>query len=265
MKFKWLGLIVLIGFISLIPTPLDTQAKDKENGKNSTIPNHVLNISKDNTYPNSTDDQEVLEAEELTDELMEESELRITNPQLIEILNETTLKPSPFALGYRAEIFLGRWPLAYESKESNINWEYQEINVNELDNHGGNQPEKMSYEQKEEKHIKGGLTSKISHSEQMMKLILLEAQKNTKLPLSFHTVIGAGTKQKNTYSVPVNKTGILHAYAPAINEKGEVAFGDVYIKLKGSKKSLEVKNVTRQGIGAWIPIQDHVGFSFELK
>ncbi|WP_156112617.1 YfkD family protein, partial [Halobacillus sp. BBL2006] len=23
--------------------------------------------------------------------------------------------------------------------------------------------------------------------------------------------------------------------------------------------------VTRQGIGAWIPIQDHVSFSFELK
>ncbi|WP_079526507.1 YfkD famly protein [Halobacillus hunanensis] len=264
MRFKWLGLIVLIGFISLVSSQ-GTLAKEKGQDKNSTIPNHVLNISKDNTYPNSTEDQEILEAEELTDELMEESDVRITNPQLIEMLNETTLQPSPFALGYRAEIFLGRWPLAYKSTESNINWEYQQINVNELDNHGGSQPAKMSYEQKEEKHVKGGLTSKISHSDQIMKLILLEAQKNSKLPLSFHTVFGAGTKQKNTYAVPVNKTGVLQAYAPAINEKGEVTFGDVYIKLKGSKATLEIKNVTRQGIGAWIPIQDHVSFSFELK
>nr|WP_318036143.1 YfkD family protein [Halobacillus salinarum] len=169
------------------------------------------------------------------------------------------------AIGYRAEIFLGRWPLAYESKETNINWEYQEINTNQLDNHGGNLTEKISYNQKEEKHIKGGLTAKISHGEQMKKLILLEAQKNTKLPLSFHTVIGRGTKQKNTYAVPVNKTALLHAYAPAVNEKGDVTFGDVYIKLKGSKKYLTVKNVTRQGIGAWIPIQDHISFSFELR
>nr|WP_323368649.1 YfkD family protein [Radiobacillus deserti] len=26
-----------------------------------------------------------------------------------------------------------------------------------------------------------------------------------------------------------------------------------------------VKNVTKQGIGAWIPIQDHLSFSFNLK
>ncbi|WP_051744142.1 YfkD family protein [Halobacillus karajensis] len=240
-------------------------AENKKAEKESSIPNHVLNISKDNTYPNSTDDQELLEAEEITKELMENTDVRVTNPQLIEMLNETSLKPSPFAIGYRGEIFLGRWPLAYDSKETNINWEYQEINKNELNNHGGEQPEKISYEQKEEKQIKGGLTSRISHSDQMMKLILLEAQKNTKLPLSFNTVVGKGTKQKNSYGVPTNKVGILHAYAPAVNEKGEVTFGDVYIQLKGSKKTLNIKNVTRQGIGAWIPVQDHVSFSFELK
>lgn len=32
--------------------------------------------------------------------------------------------------------------------------------------------------------------------------------------------------------------------------------------LKGSKKTLVVKNITSQGIGAWIPIQDHVSFGF---
>ncbi|WP_406945656.1 YfkD family protein [Halobacillus sp. SY10] len=264
MKRKWLGLIIFIGIFMFISAG-SISAENKKAEKESAIPNHVLNISKDNTYPNSTDDQELLEAEEITKELMEDTDIRVKNPQLIEMLNETSLKPSPFAIGYRGEIFLGRWPLAYESKETNINWEYQEINTNEYSNHGGKQTEKLSYVQKEEKQIKGGLTSRISHSDQMMKLILLEAQKNTKLPLSFNTVIGKGTKQNNTYGVPTNKVGILHAYAPAVNEKGEVTFGDVYIQLKGSKKTLNVKNVTRQGIGAWIPIQDHVSFSFEVK
>ncbi|MCA0984122.1 YfkD family protein [Halobacillus yeomjeoni] len=264
MKLKWLVLILFIGFFTLVSS-VSISAENKDAKKESGIPNHVLNISKDNTYPNSTDDQELLEPEEITKELMEETDIRITNPQLIELLNETTLKPSPFAIGYRGDIFLGRWPLAYESKETNINWEYQKINVNEINNIGGEAAQKLSYVQEEEKKIQGGLTSRISHSDQMMKLILLEAQKNTKLPLSFSTVIGKGTKQQNTYAVPANKVARLHAFAPAVNEKGEVAFGDVYIKLKGSDKMLSVKNVTRQGIGAWIPIQDHVSFSFEMK
>lgn len=264
MKFKCLGFIVLIGLLSLVYPP-EAFTKEKENKAESEIPSHVLNISKDNTYPNSTDDQEILEAEELTDELINETDVRISNPELIEMLNETSIKPSPFAIGYRGEIFLGRWPLSYESKERNTNWEYQEVNLNELNNQGGQGVGEMSYEQKEEKRITGGLTTKATHSDQMMKLILLEAQNKTKLPLSFQSTIGQGTKQTNSYSVPVNKIGLLRAYAPAINEKGEVAFGDVYIQLKGSKMSIDIKNVTRQGIGAWIPIQDHVSFSFELK
>ncbi|MCP3029058.1 YfkD famly protein [Halobacillus sp. A5] len=264
MRVKCVGLIVLFSLFSAV-IPLTGAAENKENKEQSEIPNHVLNISKDNTYPNSTEDQEVLEAEKLTDDLINDSDVRISNPELIKMLNETSIRPSPFAVGYRGEIFLGRWPLSYESKERNTNWEYQEINVNELNNQGGQHTEEISYEQKEEKHVKGGLTTKASHSDQMMKLILLEAQKNTKLPLSFQSVIGRGTKQNNKYSVPVNKIGLLHAYAPAVNEKGEVAFGDVYIQLKGSKMSIDVKNVTRQGIGAWIPVQDHVSYSFELR
>jgi hypothetical protein len=32
--------------------------------------------------------------------------------------------------------------------------------------------------------------------------------------------------------------------------------------LKGSKKFIVIKNVTSQGIGAWIPVQDYVSFGF---
>ncbi|WP_181350929.1 YfkD famly protein [Thalassobacillus sp. CUG 92003] len=259
------GLMILLGFMLLFSfmEPLTSYAKDKET--KGELPSHVLNISKDNTYPNSTEDQIVLEPSEMTKELLDDADVKITNPELVEMLNESTLKPSPIAIGYRGEIFLGRWPLAYHSKETSINWEYQDINSNQLNNQGSQANEKISYMQKEEKHIKGGLTAKINQADQVKKLILLEAQQNTKLPLAFHTVIGQGSKQNNTYGVPINKTGILNAYAPAVNEKGEIAFGEVYLKLKGSKKELIVKNVANQGIGAWIPIQDHVSFSYNVQ
>ncbi len=259
----WILSIMALLLVLFAAEPLLLQAEDKkEEGR---LPSHVLNISKDNTYPNSTEDQVVLEPSELTDELLKEAEVKITNPQLIELLNETNLKPSPLAIGYRGEVYLGKWPLNYTSKETSINWEYQHINTNELNNQASQQTEKMNYLQKDEKHIKGGLTAKIDTPDQVKRMLLLEAQNNTNLPLSFHTVVGSGTKQQNTYAVPSKKIGSLQAYAPAVNEKGTVAFGEVYIQLKGSKKQLIVKNIKKQGIGAWIPIQDHVSYSFQLK
>ncbi|MBD4935389.1 hypothetical protein GUF79_04570, partial [Xanthomonas citri pv. citri] len=48
-------------------------------------------------------------------------------------------------------------------------------------------------------------------------------------------------------------------------EKGKVTYGEVYLVLKGNKRKLVVKNVTSQGIGAWIPVQDHVTFGFQLS
>lgn len=260
---KWMLAIMTLLLVLTAVEPLILSAEEKkEEGR---LPSHVLNISKDNTYPNSTEDQVVLEPSELTGELIKEAEVKITNPRLIELLNETSLKPSPLAIGYRGEIYLGKWPLNYTSKETSINWEYQHINTNELNNQASQTTEKMNYMQKEEKHVKGGLTAKIDTPDQVKRMLLLEAQNNTNLPLSFHTVVGNGTKQQNTYAVPVKKIGVLQAYAPAVNEKGTVSFGEVYIQLKGSKKELVVKNIKKQGIGAWIPIQDHVSYSFQLK
>ncbi|MFG6117093.1 YfkD family protein [Halobacillus sp. MO56] len=259
----WMMSIMALLLVLTAVEPKILSAEDKKD--EGRLPSHVLNISKDNTYPNSTEDQVVLEPSELTGELIEESKVKITNPQLIELLNETTLRPSPLAIGYRGEVYLGKWPLNYTSKETSINWEYQHINTNELNNQASQTTEKMNYMQKEEKHVKGGLTAKIDAPDQVKRMLLLEAQNNTNLPLSFHTVVGSGTKQQNSYAVPVKKIGVLQAYAPAVNEKGTVAFGEVYIQLKGSKKELVVKNIKKQGIGAWIPIQDHVSYSFQLK
>ncbi|AST94192.1 hypothetical protein BC6307_01335 [Sutcliffiella cohnii] len=235
--------------------------EDKQQGKVQ-IPSSVLDISKENTYPNPTEDIPYLQPSELTQELIDSSNVKIENPQLIKMLNESNISPSPVALGYRATIYLGQWPLYYDSAETNVNWEYQKINTNYIDNRGGKAPVQMKYRQEAQKHIKGGLTSKVASDGEVKQMMMLKAMEKTKLPLSFSTIIGAGTKKDQVYNVPVNKLGYLYAYSPAVNEKGKVTYGEVYLELKGSKKAIVVKNVTSQGIGAWIPIQDHASFIF---
>lgn len=253
-------------FVYVLMIPFVSFAKEKQQSTEQyEIPNHVLTISKENTFPNSSEDLEVVEPSKLTESLLDGIDIPVDNPDLIKLLNETSLKPSPISIGYRGMIYIGRWALHYESIETAINWEYQKINVNELNNLGGNKAETMSYNQQEKREIKGALTNKIAHPDDIKKMMLQKTKDNTQLPLSFQTVIGQDTKKDNTYNVPVEKHGTLQAHAPAVNEKGQVTFGEVYIELKGSKKALVIKNVTKQGIGAWIPIQDHVSFSFTLK
>src|SRR5699024_715021 len=266
MKKKKFQLFVIIVCVLALLSPMESFAKEKEEKKDKlSIPDHVLSISKENTFPNSAEDQEVVEPSEVTKELLEDTDIPIENPDLIQQLNESSIKPSPIAFGYRGNIFRGRWPLHYKSENTTVNWEYQKVNVNELNNIGGDASQTLKYNQEEEKEVKGALTSKISNPDDVKKMMLLRAKENTDLPLSYETVIGKGTKKKNAYNVPVKKYGYLEGYVPAVNEKGQIIFGEVYLELKGSKKSLVIKNVTKQGIGAWIPVQDHLSLYFKLK
>lgn len=241
--------------------PAAPEAK-KEKPQQVQVPNSVLNITKENTYPNPTQDMPTLQPSELTKDLIESSKVKIENPELIRMLNETTVNSTPFAVGYRAIIYLGQWPLNYESSETAPNWEYQKINTNYVDNRGGNANYQMHYVQEMQKIVRGGLTSKVANAEDVKKMMLLKAAEKTGLPLAFETVVGGGTKKDQVYNVPPKRLGYLYGYAPAVNEKGKVTYGEVYIMLKGSKKMIVVKNVTSQGIGAWIPVQDHVSFGF---
>ena len=77
------------------------------------------------------------------------------------------------------------------------------------------------------------------------------------MPLSFKTTIGYGTGHERVYNISPSQLGYLYAYTPAVNEKGKVTFGEVYLVLKEIKR-LVVKNITSQGIGAAIPIHDHL-------
>jgi hypothetical protein len=229
----------------------------------SKIPNHVVSIELENTSKQLKEEQSTMEPNEQTKELMESVDMKLDNEELIKMLNETTIKPSPIALGYRGNIFLGHWPLHYKSVESKVNWEFQLINVNEVNNYGGDKPVSVHYDQKEEKHVKGGLTVKAQKVDQIMKMIISEAEKKHSFPLTFHATYGKGTKLSQTYDVAVNKVGALKAYAPVLQEKGHVTFGEVYLELKGSKKNLVIKNVTKQEVGAFIPIENHVAFSYK--
>ncbi|MBD1379623.1 YfkD family protein [Bacillus sp. IB182487] len=229
------------------------------------IPSSVLDISKDNTYPNPVQDLPYLQPSDFTKQLLDTSEVKIDNPDLIRLMNESSVSGTPLAIGYRATIFLGQWALNYESTETATNWEYQKVNTNYTDNRGGKSPMQMRYNQEGQKKITGGLTANVPNAEDVKKMMLLKAMKKTSLPLSFETIIGGGTKKEQVYNIPPKRMGYLYAYSPAVNEKGKVTYGEVYIVLRGNKQKVVVKNVTSQGIGAWIPVQDHVSFGFVVS
>ncbi|WP_026679101.1 MULTISPECIES: YfkD famly protein [Fictibacillus] len=257
-------LSVSLCLILFIIFPMEAFAK-KDAVKTNTvikIPNSVVSISKENTYPNSAQDLPYLEPSKLAKEMLKTSNVPITNPDLIRILNESSISPSKIAIGYRAKIYLGQWPLSYQSTETSANWEYQQINVNRLDNRGGKTAGKLHYVQQAHKRISGGLTANIPNSDAVKKMMMIAAAEKTKLPLSFQTTVGGGTKKNNSYHVSPKQVGYLYAYVPAVNERGRVTYGEVYIVLKGSKRKIEVQNVTQQGIGAYIPIQEHISFKY---
>jgi hypothetical protein len=273
MKIMRTALMVILAFF-VATTGIHAENNPKKEKKEATekapkpaedtrvkIPNSVLNIAKENTYPNSTQDQPYLQPSEWSQELIETSNVKIENPNLIRMLNESTMNKAP-TIGLRATIYLGEWPLNYASTETSPNWEYQKVNTNYFDNRGGKSNYQIHYVQEAQKVVKGGLTAKVPHADDVEKMMLIKAMDKSKLPLAFQTIVGAGTKKDQVYNISPKRLGYLYAYAPAINEKGKVTYGEVFLEMKGTKRSVVVKNVTSQGVGAWIPVQDHVHFGF---
>jgi YfkD-like protein len=259
MMKKW-SIFLFISVFMMYATTFTADAASKQ-----AQPSSVVDITKENTYPNPTQDLPYLEPSKFTKQLLDSANVKIENPELIRLLNESSVSSTPFAIGYRAKIYLGQWPLNYQSLETSTNWEYQKVNTNFLDNRGGNASQKLYYKQEMQKHVRGGLTAPIPNEEAVQKMMLNAAMKKTNLPLAFSTVVGIGTKKDHPYQVPAKKLGYLYAYAPAVNEKGKVTYGEVYVVLKGNKKKIVVKNVTTRGIGAWIPVQDRLYFSYVVS
>lgn len=260
--YLFLGLMFMLTSLPFAKAEKQQEKVEHPPKQTITVPNSVMNIAKENTYPNPAVEMPKLEPSELTKELIETTKVKIENPDLIRMLNETTVNSTPFAIGYRAIIYLGQWPLNYKSAETAPNWEYQKINTNYYDNRGGKAPYQIHYVQEAQKMVRGGLTAKVSNTEQVKNMMLIKAMQKSGLPLAFETVIGGGSKKDQVYNVPPKMLGYLHGFAPAVNEKGNITYGEVYLMLKGGKKLIVIKNVTSQGISAWIPIQDHISFGF---
>lgn len=238
-------------------------AKEKKQDTSKVkAPDYVMDISKENTYPNPTQDLPHLQPSSLAKELLDSVDIDIENPTLIRMLNESNINTSIATIGFHAKIFMGKWPLSYDSGETNVNWQFERVNENKKDNRGGKAPQKFHYNQVKEQKVSGDLTAKVSNSDEVKKMMMMSASKKTGLPLAFQTVIGKGTRKDQEYSVPPKKVANLYGYVPAVNEKGKVTYGEVYLTLTGNKMKLDVKNVTHQGIGAWIPVQDHLALKY---
>ncbi|PAQ15586.1 hypothetical protein CD798_05815 [Bacillaceae bacterium SAOS 7] len=227
------------------------------------IPSSVKDITKENTFLNEEQEVSELQPTELTKELLSTSKAKITNPKFIRMLNETDMNKSPFAFGVRAEIYLGEWPLSYHSEETTPNWQYQKINTNFYDNRGGKNNYQMHYVQETYKVVKGGLSAKVPRADEVQEMVLKSAIKKTKLSLAYSTVIGNGTKQNDIYNVAPKTAGYLHSFAPAIHEKGTATFGEVYLVISGWNRAIVVKNLTSKRVTAWIPIKNHLSFSYQ--
>lgn len=259
-------------FTTLAETEEDKGTKKKEETKENkneeqslTLPKNVLSIMKANTFPNASEEMTIVEPSSFTKELLEGVNEPIENPEIIKILNESSVKTTPFSLGYDADIYLGRWPLYYKSESSSIIWDYEHVNTNELNNKNSDEGQEIKYIQEKEREVKGALMNKIENPDMIKKLILQKTKSKADFSVAFSTKVGANTKLNEIYNVGAKKNGTLDAYIPAVNEKGQVIYGDIYVRSKGSKVTLDVKNVTKHGIGAWIPIQDHIALTYTVK
>ncbi|WP_203363872.1 YfkD family protein [Bacillus sp. REN10] len=227
------------------------------------IPSSVKDITKENTFLNEEQEMSELQPTELTKELLSTSKAKITNPKFIRMLNETDMNKSPFAFGVRATVYLGEWPLSYHSEETTPNWQYQKINTNFYDNRHGKNNYQMHYVQETYKSIKGGLSAKVPRADEVQEMVLKEVIQKTKLPLAYSTVVGNGTKQNDIYNVAPKTAGYLHSFAPAVHEKGIATFGEVYLVISGWNRAIVVKNITSKRVTAWIPIKNHLSFSYQ--
>ncbi|MFC5713239.1 YfkD family protein [Thalassorhabdus alkalitolerans] len=259
MKIWVLRLIVVLLILIL---PVSGAALAEESEKADDKPDYVFDISKENTFSSSTKDEPFLHPSSLSKELIETSNVPVMNPELIRILNETTIDGSKFAFGFKASIFLGEWALCYEGESSEANWEYEKVNTNSFDNRGGNETFALKYKQDQAKRVKGEITADIPDGDEVKKMMVLHAAKETKLPVAMETTIGNGTELDHAYRVNGGQSGSLHGYVPAVKEKGSVTYGEVYLVLRGGKQMIEVKNVTQQDVQAWLPVQNHLSLKF---
>ena len=256
-----MGITFLICFLYMPLSVVSSEAKETK----TQIPDYVINISKDNTYHSPVEKNKNRKANEMTKGILEKSGVETDNPFFIQLLNKSQMKNAPFAIGYQAKIYLGEWPIRYESKDTNLNWYYQKVNTNYLDNREGIRTARMSYYQEVQKDVKGGITTYVNKVEDVQEMMLLCAEKKTGLPLSFDTIIGGATRGAGVYHVPAKCLGYLTAYVPAVHEEGMVTYAKVYLQLKGNQRRIVLEDEETKKVSAWIPVENHIAFGFDYR
>lgn len=260
MKKRLVFCTLILGILFL---PLTLSAEELDfTFLDAELPNHVQSIEDQNTFFNRQKDQEFPDPQPVVETLINSTDVEIENPSLIELLNETKFNSSRLTFGYSSEVYLGQWPLAYHPDDTSVNWQYQKINSNTLDNLQGNRDLRLHYDQLEEMHVQGGLQNQVESTDQVMDMILSRVNNDIDLPLGYRAVFGKNTRKNTDFTVEKSKVGKLDAYAAAVNAQGKVTYGQVYLRSSGRKQELIVKNVTEQFVKAWIPVQDYITFSF---
>ncbi|EZH64978.1 hypothetical protein DH09_20980 [Bacillaceae bacterium JMAK1] len=260
---KRIGRILMIMLVlASALLPLIANAESEPEAKPFEKPDYVYNISRENTFENVSRELPYLEPAEFTSRLQDTSDVRIENPTLISMLNESNVKDSKVAFGVNASIYLGSWALSYDSEATEVNWEYERINSNTIDNRGGEDSSKLSFVQNDDKFIKGELLSPVPQQEDVQNMMRINATKKTSLPLTFLAPIGRETKIGPEYQVHAGQMGTVQGYVPAVHDQGTVTYGEVFLTLKGKNPALVVKNIEKQQVDAWIPVKDFVTLKY---
>ncbi|WP_018923386.1 YfkD family protein [Salsuginibacillus kocurii] len=265
MKYTFRCKLLALLFLGLIVCMLDgtmNVSLAEEAEETIEVPDYVYDVSNENTVRNGGENPSYEEPSEFTRELLEDSEQVIQNPELVRVLNRSSVSPWPVSFGQRASIYLGSWPVAYESNQRSVNWEYEQINQNPLDNRGGQAAKELTYKQQETKTVNGGLTTAHENKHVVEYMMRKQAKKDTKLPLVSEASIGEGTAKNHPYAVGAKQLGNLTGYMPALHESGELIHGDVYMNISGKEANLEIRNITKQETEAWFLLKDQVALKF---
>src|SRR5690625_7083027 len=94
-------------FISTLYSPQMAYAdKKSEKEKETTfnLPKNVLSIQKENTFPNVMEVMELIEPSKETKELLQAKKVKMDNPDVIIILNDSVINQSQIAMEFRINI-----------------------------------------------------------------------------------------------------------------------------------------------------------------
>src|SRR5690625_3456765 len=103
-----IGIVAVCGLLTLFSLPSLAETVEDNEGT-LTLPKNVISITKENTFPNASEEMTIVEPSTFTKKLIENTEIPIENPEVITLLNESNVKTTPLTLGYQSDIFLGRW------------------------------------------------------------------------------------------------------------------------------------------------------------